>query len=205
MTEVQNTPEGLTEVKRFSPEQREALTKSGYAIYALQGESISSHVNSGRNFKLKWWLETKNEGNEFDNNPSMRSEVAINKKRNFLPRSNNKELAQQEEMIEKFSERLGERIPGVKAIIGQAPDYVAVAFKHQEATKEYLFGEKSNYGYTRTLTALDDFTNICVGNNDVDSGLDLIDDYDISAEYSEPSVNVSKKNNVYVTPLIVPI
>lgn len=210
MTELRSTPEGQTEVKRFSSEQREALKKRGYAIYELQGQSIKDHINSGRNFRSKWWLddsyEYRNELSDFEDVPSMRSEVAVNRKRQFLPRSNNKELYQQEEMVEKYSERLGTSIPGVKAIIGHVPDYAELVFKHKDATGDLLFGEKANNSYTRTLTAsVDEFSNMCVGNSDVRSGLDLIDDYDINLrEFSDDNKVANKRNDVYVTPLIVP-
>ncbi|MFH1187033.1 MAG: hypothetical protein V1697_02565, partial [Candidatus Levyibacteriota bacterium] len=49
---------------------------------------------------------------------------------------------------------LSNKVPGVKAIIGDAPDYEELAFKHLNATKgqEYLFGEKYKYNYARTRT-----------------------------------------------------
>lgn len=146
--QVVKTPETLVEIKRFSQEQKEALEKEGYLVYGLTGQSIKTLRDEGRRFWSLWNKELP----DFEALGSMHSEVAINPNKPFLPKSNNKTLAQQEDMVGKFSEELGKKVKGVKAIIGQAPDYAELAFAHLDATKEYLFGEKDNYDYARTKT-----------------------------------------------------
>lgn len=144
-----SSTEKQLEIKRFSAEQKEALEKQGYVIYGLTGQSIKTLRDNGR----KFWSTWHNELPDFEALGSMHSEVAINPNKLFLPKSNNKTLAQQEEMVGKFSKELGKKVvKGVKAVIGQAPDYVELAFAHLDSTKEYLFGEKDNYDYARTKT-----------------------------------------------------
>ncbi len=140
----------LTEITRFSDEQREALKKEGYLIYGLTGQSIKTLRGAGRKFWSTWHKDSQFA--DFEALRSMHSEVAINPSELFLPKSNNKTLAQQEEMVDKFSQELGEKVKGVKAIIGQAPDYEELAFRHLDATQDYLFGVKYNYDYARTKT-----------------------------------------------------
>ena len=57
-------------------------------------------------------------------------------------------------MVEKFSQELGKKIEGVKAVIGQVPDYIELVFQHLDKTKDYLFGAKYNYDYARTKTRI---------------------------------------------------
>ncbi len=142
------TPETPVEIKRFSQEQKEALEKQGFVIYGLTGQSIKTLRDSGHKFWSDWHKSLP----DFEALGSMHSEVAINPNKLFLPKSNNKTLAQQEEMVEKFSQELGKKVQRVKAIIGQAPDYVELAFQQLDATKDYLFGAKYNYDYARTKT-----------------------------------------------------
>lgn len=142
------TPETPVEIKRFSKEQRKALKEQGFVIYGLTGRSIKSLRDSG----CKLWSDWHKSFRDFEALGSMRSEVAINPNELFLPKSNNKTLAQQEEMVEKFSQELGKKVEDVEAIIGQAPDYIELAFKHLRATKKYLFGAEYNYHFARTKT-----------------------------------------------------
>lgn len=146
--QVVKTPETPVEIKRFSQEQREALEKQGFVIYGLTGQSIKTLRDNGHKFWSDWHKSLP----DFEALGSMHSEVAINPSKPFLPKSNNKTLAQQEDMVGKFSEELGKKVKGVKAIIGQAPDYVELVFAHLDSTKEYLFGAKDNYDYARTKT-----------------------------------------------------
>lgn len=157
------------EIKRFSEEQREALEKQGFVIYALTGQSIKTLREAGRKFCLTW----RNKHPDFEALGSMQSEVAINPSKLFLPKSNNKALAQQENMAEKFSQELGKTVKGVKAIIGQAPDYLELAFAHLDSTKEYLFGAKDKYDYVRTKTPTSSSYVAVVHLFDADSGLDV--------------------------------
>lgn len=182
-------PEAPVEVKKFSIEQREALKKEGYLIYVLTGQSIKTLRDSGRRF----WSTWNKQFPDLEALGSMQSEVAIDPDRLFLPGSNNKTLKQQEDMVEEFSQELGKKVPGVKAIIGQVPDYVELAFRHLDATKNYLFGTKYNYDYTRTKTPTGGSHVAEVGSFSADYGLDV--DYwyaDLGSRY------------VRAAPLVVP-
>lgn len=142
------TPESQLEIKRFSAKQKEALKNLGFVIYGLTGQSIETLRDNGRRF----WLEWHRRHPDFEALGAMRSEVAINPSKLFLPKSGGKTLYNQERMVGKLSRELGNRVTGVKAIIGQAPDYVELAFRHLDSTREYLFGVKYGYGCARTKT-----------------------------------------------------
>lgn len=142
---IETTP---IEVRRFSQEAKEALRREGYAVYELTGQSIASVRDSGRKFWTTWHRDYP----DFEALTSMHSEVAINPAKLFLPKSNNKTLVQQEDLIARFSEDLGTRIQGVEAIMGEAPDYVDLAFARLNDTGDYLFGERDGYNYARTKT-----------------------------------------------------
>lgn len=161
------TPERQLEIKRFSQEAKEALEKRGFVIYGLTGQSIKTLRDAGRQFWSTWHKDFPG----FETLISMHSEVAIKPNKLFLPKSNNKTLPQQEKMVGKFSEELGKKVKGVKAIIGQAPDYVELAFAHLDSTKEYLFGAKYNYDYARTKTPTSSSRVAVVGHFRADDGL----------------------------------
>jgi len=168
---VAQTPETPVEIKRFSQEQREALEKEGFVIYGLTGQSIKTLRDGGRKFRSTLPKELP----DFEALGSMHSEVAIHPSKPFLPKSNNKTLAQQEKMVEKFSQGLGKKVQGVKAIIGQAPDYEELAFRHLDATREHLFGAKDIYNYARTKTPTGGSRVACVGDFRADRGLGVGD------------------------------
>jgi hypothetical protein len=133
------------EVRRFSNEAKEALEEDGYIIITLTGQSIASLRQAGRRFCGYQDPQTQAL-------TSMQSEVAFNPSQLFLPKSNNITLTQQEKMIERFSQRLAEKTPGVEAIMGGAADYIDLAFTHLDATGNRLFGEEYDYDWARTNT-----------------------------------------------------
>lgn len=141
----------VMEVSKFTNEAREALRQEGYLLYALTGQSIRSLREAGRPFWSIWHQDYP----DFENLPSRLSEVAIDPDptKFFLPKSNNKTLKQQIGMIVDFSEQLTKRIAGVRALMGEAPDYTELAFLRLDATGERLFGEKYDYRFTRTQTS----------------------------------------------------
>lgn len=147
-------PERQVEIKRFSKEGREALEKRGFAIYVLEGnQSIETRRNEGRKFHSKWHDDFP----DIENLTSMRSEVAINPKNFFLPKSNESlhlNFKEERDMVEEYSRKLRKEIPGVKAIVGEFPDYVETAFQHLDATGEYLFGT-NNTKRIRTMTLVE--------------------------------------------------
>lgn len=183
----------LEEIKSFSPEQRKALEKQGFVIYALTGQSIETLRNSGRKIRPTWHRAAKCA--DFETLSSMRGEVAINPSKPFLPRSDRKTLAQQEKMVEKFSQKLEKKVTGVRAIIGQAPDYAELAFAHFDSTQKYLFGQRENYDYTRTKTSTGISRVAGIGNFiDLNVGLNLIE------WYTDDGLAI-----MYAAPLVVPV
>ena len=189
----QQTPKETApvEVKRFSDEAREALTKEGYVIYTLTGGSIRSQRETGRKFWSTWHKDSQYEA--FETQGSMHSEVAIKPDALFIPNSNNKILKQQENLVGKFSKDLGKKVKGVEAIMGEAPDYVELAFAHLDATGDRLFGEKYGYNYARTKTPTVGPSVAVVGRFGAVAGLD-VDDWDRGDGYGD----------VFASPLVVP-
>ena len=180
----------VVEVKRFSQEQKEALEKQGFVIYGLTGQSIKTLRDSGH----KFWSDWHKDYPDFEALGSMQSEVAINPNKPFLPKSNKKTLSQQEEMVNKFSEELGKEVKGVKAIIGQVPDYVELVFQYLDKTKDYLFGAKDNYDYARTKTPTSGSSVALVGNSSAADGL-RVDSWDSG----------NSSDVVHAAPLVVPV
>lgn len=145
-------PEKLVKIQSFPIETQQALKKEGFLIYPLTGQSMKSLKEAGK----KFWSTWHKAYSDFEALSSRLSQVAINPQKLFLPDSNRKSLSKQEEMVANFSQELSRKIKGVKAIIGEAPDYIELAFAHLETTGEYLFGEKYNYHYARTKTLIND-------------------------------------------------
>lgn len=185
------TPKETTpvEIKRFTGEAREALAKEGFVIRELTGQSIASERAKGSKFWSTWHRDYP----QFEALTSMQSEVAVKPGKLFIPRSNNKTLIQQEEMIGGFSQRLGETVPGVDAIMGEAPDYVDLVFAHLGVTGEYLFGEKDGFNYARTKTPTVGTRVADVGHAHPDNGLRVGDWHRGHGD-----------SLVYAAPLVVP-
>jgi hypothetical protein len=201
--QTSKTPENLIEIERFSMEQKGALQKEGYFIYDLTGQSIKTLRDSGHRFWSMW----HNSLPDFEAISSMRSEVAINPNSLFLPESNNKNLDQQREMVKKYSAELGKKIQGVRTIIGDAPDYAELVFKHLEITKNNLFRKKfasCDYLRARTKTFTDDSLAAIVscfptGTNPL--GLFGLGPFGLGIGdwYADSGLE-----NIYVIPLVVP-
>lgn len=155
------------DTKRFSPEQHATLEKLGYRIYTLTGQSIKSLREAGKPFWSTWHKYYP----DFETLPSRHSEVAINPNQFLLPDSNWKTLPEQEAIVAEFSHRLNQNVKEVEAIIGEASDYVELAFVHLDATGEYLFGKKYSFDYARTKTHVGDLGVALVGGLGPDGGL----------------------------------
>ena len=178
--------EVLHETKTFTQEQREALEKQGYVIYTLTGQSIKSLREAGRRFWSTW-----HRGEPIEELTSIRSEVAINPNKLFLPKSNNKTLSQQEKMVAQHSARLAKKIKGVEAILGEAPDYIELVFAHLDVTGQGLFGKDYDHNYARTKTPTVDSFVAGVGNFRAGDGLCVgywDRDYDSSCLLASPLV-----------------
>lgn len=160
-------PFARTSTLKFTDEQREALTARGLVVYELTGQSIASQRVRGSRF----WTDWHKSYPKFEALTSRLSEVAFNPdpEKFFLPKSNNKTLSQQEELVGEFSQRLQKDVKGIGAIIGDAPDYVELTFGYK-GEHGSLFGERYGFRYTRTRTSVGSVV-ACVGDFGPDSGL----------------------------------
>lgn len=147
---VHEIPEHISGLPTFSPEQSLSLERMGYVIYQLTGHSVATLRNSGNLFFSLW-----HKGEAFENEPSMRTEVAVNSRALFLPHSNRKNLSEQQNLISQFNEKIMREVPGVIAKLGGVSDYAELSFLHENVTRERLFGSKYNFNYTRTITPTD--------------------------------------------------
>ena len=184
-------PEASVKIKRFSQEAREGLDEQGFTVLELTGRSIAVLRDSGREF----WSDWHRDYPDFEALGSMHSEVAIKRDELFLPKSQSKTFDEQARMVEEFSKKLGSKIPGVEAVMGEAPDYVELAFAYLDKTqgKDYLFGAKDNYHYTRTKTRVGSGIAV-VGGFFANVGLLVIH-----------WVHGARGRNVKVAPLVVPV
>ncbi len=177
----------------FTDEEKEALKKLRLtAVYSLTGETIFDQIEKGRMF---WRLA----GSDNSNLPTLRSfqgDVAVDTRPDkfYLPKSNYLALDEQLEMIEEYSHNLQRRLKttSIEAILGQAPDYTALAFAHRDATGKRLFGYKYSSNYTRTQTPTIGSSFANVGNYSAVMGLDV---YDWDKNYGDI--------RIYAVPLIV--
>lgn len=177
-----------SEIKRFSPEQKNALKKEGYVIYKLTGKSIKDLREAGNLFDSVW--QPTYPSFEFETLRSRKSEVAINPNYLFFPNSSDKTYLEQESLVTKVNKDISAKIPGIEAIIGEVSDYVELAFL--DPTDKRLYG--NNYGYcTRTQTKIGSDM-ACVGGYYYagGSGIQL-------RLYSDNGYR-----HIFITPLIVP-
>ncbi len=156
-------PELMAGVRLFTAEQKRRLNEAGYTVYVLVGQSVHDLKELGKRFDGIPQLEShylamltgRVSGSppgwysRFIDIPSRRSEVAININRPFLPDSSNNSFRQQEEMIANFSQEVSAQIHGVRAIIGEAPDYAELAFLHLDLTGQRLFEDEECVTKTR--------------------------------------------------------
>jgi len=95
-------------------------------------------------------------------------------------------------MISRFSRELGKVVPGVIAKMGGASDYAELAFAHERATGNKLFGSKYNYDYARTTTQTSS-SGVAVVGPFYDDGVDV---YDLHPD--------DGYDRVWAVPLVVP-
>jgi len=159
----------------FTDKEKKALTKDGYLIYPFILETIQTQKEAGKPF---WYVVDAE--SELKIVPSMVGEVAFNPspERFFIPKSNNKTLEKQEEMIKKYGQDLRRKLnlpDYIQAVMGDAPDYTQLAFTHLKKTGEYLFGTKYGFNYARTKTPTSGSCVANVGYFGADYGLDVGD------------------------------
>jgi len=152
----------------FSPEQRKGLERKGYLFYPLTGQTIASLRDAGCQFSSTW-----HEGDSFETLASRRVEVAINPKRLFLSKSNEKTLDKQVAMIAEFGKKIGSEVAGTTAILGSVADYAEVYFAHLVQTEQLLFGKDFDYNSTRTETPTDKSNSVYVGQDYGHYGLNV--------------------------------
>jgi len=179
----------VDEIRKFSSETRKALEKEGYIIYELSGRSIGSFEKVGKPFYSTWYKDYP----DLANLGSSKTEVAINPEKLVLPKSNNKTLKEHEKMVREFGLKLVRKIPGVQAVIGEAPDYVEFVFLHFDKTGKRLFGKKYDYGFARTKTLIGS-GNAVVGNFSAELGLEVF-------RCRDPE---DRRAGIWLAPLIVP-
>lgn len=170
-------PTSESDARRLlSDELKEALKREGItAVYSLTGETIADQKENGK----KFWRITESGDNSVLAVRSLIGDVAIDPRPNtfFLPKSNNLTLNQQLELTAEYSYKLQRKLQtdAVEAILGQAPDYTALAFAHLDATDERLFGKNYGFRYTRTQTPVGRSGVAVVGVFSADGGLDVND------------------------------
>jgi len=171
--------------QRFSERARESLENQGMMIYELSGQSISTLRDMGYPFFSTW-----HQGNEeLEKMNSISSEVAINPDLLFFPGSNDKTFDEQvDQVINSLS-----ATPDSITVLGQAPDYLELAFLHFKATGERLFGEKYDYLYTVTSTVIDG-QRINVGHFHEREGI-VVNNLMSDRDYSE---------KVFAAPILIP-
>jgi len=145
--------ERVAEARTFSPEAREALEKKGYLVYPLQGKSMRLMWKQiGLPESVLTEMERESLGPLFWITTTQVMEVAINPNQLFIPNSNNKSFKGHQKMVALFSEEIADDIKGVKAIIGEATNYVELALLHREATGKSLFELNDKFVYVVTNT-----------------------------------------------------
>lgn len=156
-------------IKKFSPEAAWGLERDGYWIGELTGKSINFWRAAGKPFHSTWHQDHPG----FEATTSRKSQVAINPRQLFLPESYGMALDEIERLVEKRNLQLQKRIEGVEMIVGEAPDYVELAFTYSDDDPETrLFGRKYGHGITRTRTVLEDYdAQIFVGDYNEKQGL----------------------------------
>lgn len=191
------------EGKKFSPKAHEALKKKGYIIYLLQGKSLEElHSETGEPIveetQLQEWVNgewvQRDILGQFWTETSSMTEVAINPSQVVLSKSDDKSFSFHQRMVEEFSEEISKDIKGVKAIIGEASNYVEIALLRRRETGERLFKQSEEFFYTTTKTLWD-----VSGKFLVEIGEDLE-----GLRCYKYNLSLQGKRDTMILPLIVP-
>jgi len=139
---------------RFSPEASKKLSKLGYKIYPLTGQSIKDLLDAGRPIYTNW-----RKGDPIEEMRSCLHEVAINPSQLFPPNLYGETPEEQEELMKIYSRgfQIKHRITGVKGIIGEMPDYVETFLEHFKSTGEHLLSNPNDKSVL-TKTKVGDLT-----------------------------------------------
>jgi len=126
---------------------------------------------------------------------SMNSDVAIRPDTFFLPESNNKTRNQQKHAISKYSNALARKIKGVKAIMGELPDYVELVLAHEAATRVHLFDSTlSDYRIKKAITNTPTF----------DRNFAVVGRHPMRVDFFARHRCGDKNEDVYAAPIVVP-
>lgn len=136
--EPKKAPEPQAEIQKFSPESRELL-KGSFEILELTGKTFEEIVQAHPDIRFMRNFERYGKGTggdaAMDLLEAMRSkriEVAVPRYDSiFLPNSD-VEQEEQERMIDKSSQNLAKKIPGVKRIMGDTLDYAELGAQYAE-------------------------------------------------------------------------
>lgn len=177
---------------QFSKGDSEGLVKRGFAIYRLGEQSVSSIRAGYKDLFTSFYSESYP---DFEKQTSIRSEVAACTSDFYLTGSNWKSLAEQTTMVENITKNLQLDGLAVKAIIGQAQDYVEYALQHFERSGQKVNGVDLEDSFIRTSIRLNSGRNVHLKN--LNEFPKAILAYDWDASYGH--------KDVYVVPLIIPI
>lgn len=160
--EPKKAPEAQVDIKRFTPEQREALEGS-FEILELTGKTFEEIVKAYPEIRFMRTFERYGEGtggdalmDALESMKSKMTEVAIPRygSATFLPNSGVSQ-EEQKRMIKESSEDLVKKIPGVKRIMGDPLDYVELAAQYAEKYNgASLFGRWGNRKEAATPSGL---------------------------------------------------
>lgn len=187
-------PKETGEVIRFSAEARRGLEREGFLIYTLTGKSLQQLSEEGRDIGILKYLVRL----DWKSVASVESEVAINPNNLFLPGSFNRRWEKQQKMVAGFSRKLQKRTSGqVRAIVGNAADYVELYSLHRQTTGVRLFGDRAPYA--RTATSFMSITNPDVAFSVVAGGFHKEGELYLSIEHRDFGYEL-----IGVAPLVVP-
>ncbi|MBU4016057.1 hypothetical protein KJ980_01785 [Patescibacteria group bacterium] len=121
--DVVKSPEANNGTFKFTPEAKAGVEGLGRVVFTLTGKSIEDYKKEGMLQPAK-----HSEFPVFEAQPSINSEIAINLKEIFLPKSNNKGFSEQKAMVKEHSKDVKEnkKVEGVKAFIGNAPTNLGI-------------------------------------------------------------------------------
>ncbi len=186
-------PEGLPDIERinlvtFSDEQRKSLEMHGLQIFGLHGESIASLKTKNEPFWSNW-----HDGLKMEFTCSRMSEVAIMVDNLFLPKSNNLTVFDQLLLVNKYSQEISKKIPGVHAVMGSAMDYLELNAYHRSEKGVGLFRNFGSFDNAATTTLTPDLQPLFVGESYAGSSV-------VSYRFGR-----SGFSDIKVMPLVIPV
>lgn len=174
-------------VSRFTDLQKVQIAALGYSIFELHGESVNSLKGKGMSFWSRW-----HEDKDFEMKVGRLGDVAINTKNLFLPHSGGRSIFEQLKIVNNFNNEINQKIPGVRAVIGTAFDYIDLEFQYQKTTGVWLFRRHEN-NYNAITTSMKDGWPLFVGESYSES------------VYISYRLRHSDSDDIRVAPLIIPL